>query len=167
MPEWLKQAWQDSVWSKVIATIIVAVLASIWAAIQFRLLGRLRNYFSPKLTKIDVRISDEPGKTFPLKVFVQWRNDSKKCVSVSLSEYRPERITLKRFVPSTLQILFQPRWVPEPEAAALVAVLPGQLCQAWVGADETKCNATQVEALIGKLGVLVIKVNGNDLSVQL
>jgi|SRR5271167_1042048 len=167
MPEWLKQAWQDSVWSKVIAGVIVAAILSILAALKFQPLERIRRHFSPMLTKIDVRISDEPGKPIPLKVFVQWRNDSKKCVSVSLSEYRPERITLKRFVPSTLQILFQPRWVPEPEAAALVAVLPGQLCQAWVGADETKFNATQVEALIGKLGVLVIKVNGKDLSVQL
>jgi hypothetical protein len=167
MPEWLKQAWHDSVWSKVIAGIIIASLASIWAAIRFGLLERLRSYNKPKLTKIDVQVSPQPGKAYSLKVYVQLRNDFRKCVEVSLSEYRPEKITLKHFVPGTLQILFQPKWVPEPEAAERVAVLPGQMCRAWVGVDESKFNVDQVSAVIGALGILVLKVNRKDLPIQL
>lgn len=167
MLEWLKQLWKDPVWSKVIAAAIVAVVTSVWAAIKFHWLGRLKGFWRPTLTKTNVRLSDQPGKMYPLKYYVEFRNDLTKCVEVSLSEYRSNKVGLKRFVPNTIQLSLNGSWLPADVGVDRIALLPGQICRAWIGIDETKFNAVQVTALEGSLGVLIVKVNKKAFAVQL
>jgi hypothetical protein len=166
MRGWLLWAWHDPVWSKVITTMIIAVGASTGAAIKFQLVGRLKNYFSPKLTKVNARLSEQVGKTYPLKYYVEFRNDFRKCIEVSLSEYRPGMIDIQVFVPTTMQIFFI-TWVPEQEGVDRVALLPGQKCRLWIAIDPNRFTANQVKAAVGKMGELVVKVNKKDFPVQL
>jgi len=167
MLEWLKWLWHDSVWSKVIAAAIFGVLASVWASFKFHWIGRLKGFWMPTLTKTNVRLSEQPGKVYPLKYYVEFRNDLTKCVEVSLSAYNAKTVGLKRFVPNTIQLSLNGSWLPEREGVDRIALLPGQICRVWIGVDETKFNAAQVTKLEGSLGVLIVKVNKKDFSVQL
>jgi hypothetical protein len=167
MLEWLKSLWKDPVWSKVISAAILAVIASVWASLKFHWLGRLKGFWKPTLTKANVRLSEQPGKMYPLKYYVELRNDLTKCVEVSLSAFQPDTIELKRFVPTTIQLSLNGSWLPEREGVDRIALLPGQMCRAWIGIDESKFNAAQITRLEGSLGVLVVKVNKKDFAVQL
>jgi hypothetical protein len=167
MLEWLKALWKDPVWSKVIAAAIMGVMASVWVSIRFHWLGRFKRFWNPTLTKTNVRLSEQPGKMYPLKYYVEFRNDLAKCVEVSLSGYHASKIALKRFVPNTIQLSLNGSWLPEHVGVDRIALLPGQTCRAWIGIDETKFNASQVTTLEGSLGVLTVKVNKKDFAVQL
>jgi hypothetical protein len=166
MMEWLKGVWEDSVWSKVIGGLIVAAILSFFALLNSGVRAWFKKRMLPNVTVTQIRVSDQPGKMYPIKIYIELRNDFRKCIEVSLSKYEPKAVTLKRFVPTTLQLSFS-SWVPELEGVDRVALLPGQLCRAWVAADESKFTAEQVEGLLGNIGAFGLKVNGKEFTVQL
>jgi hypothetical protein len=203
----LKKIWHD-VLSRVIAGVILALLATVWAAVHFdwwpRLLStypipiwllllipltllsfalllsrqsrflsaakeRYRPELEPNITKIDVlTVPPDTGLTlvFPLKCYVQLRNDSAVCADVRILEYKSSTVTLKRFVVDALQLKFR-TWFPTDHGLERLAVLPGQLFQAWIGVDDGKFNANQVNELRGRIGTLVFQVNGKRVNVDL
>jgi hypothetical protein len=192
----LKKIWHD-VLSRVIAGVIFALLATVWAAVHFdwwpRLLNtypipfwmlvlialtffsfcflfsRRRPEFKPIITKIDVlAVPPDKGLTlsFPLKCYVQLRNDSVIYADVTLVEYRPGAVTLKTFVVDALQLKLR-NWAPTDHSLERIAVLPGQLFRAWVGVDDSKFNAGQVNEQRGRIGTLVFSVNGKRVDINL
>lgn len=205
----LKQIWQDPVWSKVIAGIILAIIAAIWAGRHFDWWPRLlANYptplwftvlivafgilaaavvawkqlqlnlaraqtpsfdLEPNIKTIDVTIppvNTEKILTFPLKCYVQLRNDSSACADVRLSEYKPNTVPLKEFVVDVLQVKLR-SYLPSDHGVDRVAVLPGQFFRAWVAIDSAKFSADQLNQLRGRIGTLVLLVNGQQVNVAL
>jgi hypothetical protein len=206
----ISRIWHDPVWSKVIAGVILALLAAAWAtgahfglwpqllgtypirvwlllllvavtllSLVFLLSGRNtvlsaakernRPDLEPNITKIDVlTVPPDKGLTlsFPLKCYVQLRNDSALCADVGLLEYRPGTVTLKSFAVDALQLKLR-NWVPVDHGLERIAVLPGQLFRAWIGADDSKFNAVQVNELRGRIGTLVFSVNGKRVDITL
>ncbi|MGA2902815.1 MAG: hypothetical protein ABSD98_03220 [Candidatus Korobacteraceae bacterium] len=165
MPDWLKSAWTDSVWSKVIAGLIVAGIVSVLANMRFKLFARIKERFSPKLA-VHVRVSFQENAHYPIKIYVEFRNDMVRCIEVSLARYEPDAVTIKPFVPATLQIFFR-SWLPTDEGVDRIALYPGQRGRAWVAADPSKFTAAQVEGFVGRIGTLIIKINGRDFPIPL
>ena len=121
----IKTIWHDPVLSKVTAAIILAFpawlagahfgwwprlvsshpvpgwLLLLLVAITVLSLAFLFSRRRMNITKMDV-LATPPDKgltlSFPLKCYVQLRNDSAVCADVSLVEYRPGAVTLKSFV---------------------------------------------------------------------
>jgi hypothetical protein len=195
MSKWFRKIWNDPVWSKVIAGLILAAGGALWAsrtswgttlktplplwiviivgAATFSLAVMLmffRTYqFEPQIEVIDVSVTEVNRPmplTFPLKCHVQFRNESDGCVDVRTSDYEPNTVTLKRFTLNVLQIDLE-GWVPEPYATDRIAVLPGQTFRAWIGIDETKFSPASVKDLRGRMGTLRLIVNGKRLAFQL
>ncbi len=202
----ITKIWHD-VLSRVIAGVILALLATVWA-VHFnwwpRLLStypipvwllllialiflsfafllsrqnlslsaakeRNRPDLEPKITKIDtLTVPPNPSLTlaFPLKCYVQLRNDSALCADVRLLEYRPGTVTLKSFRLDVLQLQAR-TWLPIDHGLERVAVLPGQLFQAWIGVDEGKFSAGLVNEQRGRIGTLVFSVNGKRVDIGL
>jgi hypothetical protein len=104
---------------------------------------------------------------YPLKYHVEMRNDSSKSLEVRLSNYKAKAITLKSsFPPEVMQVRFNNRWFPS-EPTDRVAVLPGQLCRAWIGMDDTKFTEAQLSTARGNIGTLIISANGKQVSFEL
>lgn len=205
----LKKIWHDPVWSKVIATGIIALFGTIWAGVHFdwwssllstyltpvwllfllialtlfsftlflwkqHQLGEMRKEsagpeLEPKIATIDVAVPPvDKGKslTYPLKCHVQLRNDSSMCVDVRVSEYRPNTVTVKKFVVDVLQIKLG-TWLPNDYPVDRLAVLPGQMFRAWIAIDDTKFNESQINLLRGRIGTLVLVVNGKHVNIDL
>jgi hypothetical protein len=107
------------------------------------------------------------GAGYPLKYYVEMRNDSRRCVAVGLLNYQPDKITVKSFPSEVMQARFQTKWYPPDNGEDRVALLPGQLCRAWIGIDEAKFTEAQVVAAKGNMGTLVVSVNGRQFSFEL
>ena len=75
-------------------------------------------------------------------------------------------MTVKSFPREVMQIRFHTKWFPE-QSADKVAVLPGQLCRAWIGVDEKTFNEQQVKSAAGQLGTLVVSANKKQFSIEL
>lgn len=123
----------------------------------------------PKIALTDVTTrppATEKGITYPLKCRVQFRNDSTLCADVSISGYKPDTVTIKKFLADVLQIKLR-EWEPSDHGVDRLAVLPGQFFQAWIGVDESKFNAEQVSKLRGRIGTLILMVNGKRLNIDL
>jgi hypothetical protein len=160
----LKALWNDSVWSKVIAWAITILIGGMGAAIRFHWWNRISAVWAIKLTMTNGNIICEPWrKGYPLRHYVEMRNDSSKCIEVSVFKYIPNTITVKSFPPEVMQVRFHTEWFP-PEYAERVAVLPGQLCRAWIGIDDRKFNEGQVTAVVGSIGTLVVSANKKHVS---
>ena len=101
-----------------------------------------------------------------MKYHVEMRNDSARSVEVRLSNYHHKKVTLKSFPPEVMQVRFNNKWFPV-DPVDRVAVLPGQLCRAWIGLDEGKFNETQVNAATGSIGTLVVSANKKHISFEL
>src|SRR5205823_13740216 len=95
MWEWLRSFWNDSVWSKVIAGLILTGLG--WTA-RRSLFSNLRK---PMLRQTHAYPSDQisTGATYPLKYYVEVINDSSKCVAVRVVDFRGNAVTLQKFLP--------------------------------------------------------------------
>jgi hypothetical protein len=171
MPEWLKSLWTDSVGSKVIAGLIVTGILAIIAWIKRQPLTRLWKYIfnwpTIKLTIINRRTVVHPGANYPLKHYVEFRNDSRVSVEVRLSQYTPNAITIKRFVHEVLQLRFYTNWFPIPDGAPIVGMFRGQLCQAWLGINDETHTEAQVKSCEGKMGKLTVIVNDKEYSFDL
>jgi len=132
---WIDWLWNDNVWSKVIAGLI---LAAILGAFKKPRAWALRTFITPKLTKTGDWTSEHPGATYPLKHYVEMKNDSWRMMHVRLSAYTPAAVTLKKFVFGGLTIQLGNEWCPPQHSVERIAVLPGQSCRAWLGVDTTK-----------------------------
>jgi hypothetical protein len=162
----LEKIWADPVWSKVISAGFIAVITAI-LQIRFHWFQRLRNLWAVKLVITTVKVSNEPGKGYPLKYWVELRNDSVKCVAVKLHNFHPEKITLKSLPPEVMQLRFSNRWLPSDPSEVVVAVLPGQLCRLWIGIDEKAHTEPEVKAATGNIGTLIISANRQQVAFKL
>jgi hypothetical protein len=115
---------------------------------------------------VDIHIPpQDDNRTFPLKCYVTLQNNSTTCADVRLSEYRAHKVTLKQFTFDALQVRLRD-WEPEI-AVSRVAVFPEQLIRAWVGLDEKKFSADQVNELRGQIGTLILLVDGKPMPIDL
>jgi hypothetical protein len=160
--ELLRQIWHDSVGSKVIAALIIFLTGSIGAWVK----TKWSELWAIKLTMTNHAVGYQAGAGFPLKCHVEMRNDSARSVEVSVSSYNPKNLTLKSFPPEVMQVRFNNKWFPV-DPVDRVAVLPGQLCRAWIGMDDTKFNEVQVNAAAGAIGTLVVSANKKHISFEL
>jgi hypothetical protein len=119
--------------------------------------------FKPELRLITMVIPEpKPEKIlkFPVKCCFKFRNDSCGVVDVRILDYKPDVVTLKGLPVEVLQIWLNPQWCPTKSGVDQVAVLPGQLFQGWIGPDEEQFSSSQVNELKGKIGTLILSVNG-------
>jgi hypothetical protein len=175
--------WNDPVWSKVIGGLIVALVLAILAAMRGdRFKRAMRILFGheeipkaepsskPKITLINVEcppIDLNPSQpiTYPLKVYVEMRNDSAYAIDVRVLDYKRNAVQAKHVVLGALQVKFN-RWFPGPDSAERIAAHPGQLFRAWIPVDETgSFSNSVVKSLRGKIGTLVLSVNEQEVSV--
>src|ERR1039457_6338124 len=106
MSDYLKQLWNDPVWSKVIASAIFAIIIAALAEIRFKWLKHLTARWTIKLTMTNHAISYQTGIGFPLKCHIEVRNDSAKAVEVAIVKYIPKKMILKSFPPEVMQVRF-------------------------------------------------------------
>jgi|ERR1035437_415749 hypothetical protein len=112
-------------------------------------------------------VSSQPGAGYPLKYYVEMRNDSSKCIEVRVFNYIPEKINLRSFPPEVMQVRFHTKWFPTDPSTDRVAVLPGQLCKAWIGIDDKKFTEAQVRDATGSIGILIVSANNKHVSFEL
>lgn len=188
----IRRAWHDPVWSKVIAAGIIALVGAViswitvphfdwvlvWSfiacvfilfiagAFGFSIARQQRS--APNIRVIEQNISyvGDQGLGYPLKCHVVLQNQSSEPADVRLSDYQARAVTLKRFPLDVLQVRFQQQWLPV-QPVDRVAVYPTQLFQAWVGPDERKFNEAQLNQLRGQIGTLVFLVNERPVQIQL
>jgi hypothetical protein len=98
---------------------------------------------------------------------MQLRNDSDVAIDVQMQEYRPELVTVKGFPTEVLQVRLKDIWLPSPHGVGRIAVYPGQQFQAWIGLDEGRFNKAQVEGHRGRIGMLILLANGQNVPVKL
>jgi hypothetical protein len=170
--------WTDVVWSKVIAGIILLAISAVLAAMRWETLKRFVAAFlvawresppvaqmeslPPKISLVQViATAPAPGPTltYPVKCYVEMRNDSAGCIDVRLSDYRANRVPAKLKLLNVLQLKFLNAWVPPVVEADRVAVLPQQLFRIWIPIDETRFTADIVNGFIGVIGEVVLLVN--------
>jgi hypothetical protein len=177
-----RDVWNDPVWSKVIGGLIVPIILAIFAALRtarFRL--AIRVLFGstevpkaelpaakPKVTLINVNspaIDPNPATPliFPLKCYIEMRNDSDFAIDVRMTDYRRNTIDAKRLALEVLQIKFD-KWFPVPTATDRVGVYPGQQFRVFIPIDEHgSFTNSAINNLRGKIGTLVLSVNGEEM----
>ncbi len=99
--------WKDPVWSKVIAGIIAAIGGGIVTQLRYNWLDRLLDRWKVKLVMTHSYPEVHPGAGYPLKYYVEMRNESSKCVAVRILRYDSKAISLKSFPPEVMQVRFQ------------------------------------------------------------
>jgi hypothetical protein len=159
--------FNDNVQDQVIAGLILAALGAIWAAIKFKWWQRISARWAIKLTKINCYTSFVANIGYPLKYYVEMRNDSSKCIEVRLLNYISNKITAKPLPPEVMQIRFYTKWFPTDLSADRVAVLPGQMCRIWIGLDDKKFTEAQVKDAEGRMGRLVMSANKKEIPFEL
>lgn len=123
---------------------------------------------APKIGELSFRVVDEvAAEGFPLKLRMQFRNDSATAIDVQLRDYRPELITLKSFPTEVIQVRLRDLWYPRDHTVGRIALYPGQQFQIWIAPDESKFNKAQVELHRGRIGTLVFQVDGQNLEIKL
>lgn len=127
----------------------------------------LLNLRKPKLRRTHAYTSDQPGADYPLKYYLEAINDSRKCMAVRVSEFRPLMITLQEFVPDTVQAMMPDGWHPRPNTTDAVALLRNQRCRVWIGIDATKFSRGQIDSLEGRIGTLTLTANGKKIDFPL
>jgi hypothetical protein len=120
----------------------------------------------PRITKTNTDVVEDKAWGYPLKCYVEMRNDSTECVDIRISNFTPSTVTLKKFKIDVLQVKLR-EWCPTGDGVDHVAVFSGQLFRAWLAPDETKFTKGQIEGLRGKIGRLVLLINGQTWDVDL
>jgi hypothetical protein len=149
--------------------IAIAALSFLASVVSLSKVWRKTKQFEPRVELIDVNIEQAPvGSTlsYPLKCYVQFRNESEGAIDVSLAGYKPNKVTLKRLPLRVLQVAFK-GWVPESEPSERIAAFAGQAFRLWLGVDETKFNAVRVDDLRGQIGTVTLKVNSKKVPFDL
>lgn len=122
---------------------------------------------APKIVKLSDRIEHEETATYPLKLRMHLRNESTFTVDLQLQEYRPELITLMGFPTEVFQIRLRDSWYPKAHGTGRIALYPGQQFEAWIAPDIGKFTKAQVEGHRGRIGTLVLLVNGQNVEIKL
>lgn len=122
---------------------------------------------APKIVKLSDRVMDEGEATYPLKLRMHLRNDSAVTVDIQLQEYRPELVTVKGFPTEVLQVRLRDLWYPKEHGVGRIALYPGQQFEAWIAPDESKFNKAQVEGYRGRIGTVILLVNGQGVEIKL
>jgi hypothetical protein len=144
---------------------IVLYLCLAWFVLRPR-----SSAYPPKITVLATSLSYsdvKPSLGFPLKMHVEMRNDHSRCINVRLSEYVSGFATVKNLPLDVLQIKYSGTWLPEKKTEERVAVLPRQQFRAWLGFDESKFTKEQLEQHRGKIGTLILGVNGKTVNIPL
>lgn len=159
--------WHDPVWSAVIAGTIVAIVTAIATQLKFNWVTRISDLWAIKLSVTNAYTSSQPGAGYPLKYYVEMRNDSQRCIAVRVLRYDSKSISVKSFPPEVIQVRFNTSWYPSNPSAEAVALLPRQLCRAWLGVDERIFTEAQVNAAKGKIGTFSVLANKKQFSFEL
>jgi hypothetical protein len=122
---------------------------------------------APKIVKLSDRVELSDNTAYPLKLRMHLRNDSIVTADIQLQEYRPELITLMGFPTEVLQLRLRDSWYPKDHGAGRIALYSGQQFEAWVAIDAGKFNKAQVEQHRGRIGTLVLLVNGQNVEIKL
>jgi hypothetical protein len=129
----------------VLVLVLVASGIIWWLTLQVeearRQLSQLK--IEPNITTVDLSIPPENKsevRTYPLKCYVQLRNDSAACADVRIYEFRPNTVTLKTFVVDVLQLKLR-EWVPKDHGVDQLAVLVSGLD--W---HSTRQNSTRISS---------------------
>ena len=124
---------------------------------------------APEIRKLSDRVEYDgvAAAAYPLKLRMHLRNDSTFTVDIQLQEYRPELITLMGFPTEVFQIRLRDSWYPKDHGAGRIALYPGQQFEAWIAPDDSKFNKAQVEGYRGRIGTLVLLVNGQNVEIKL
>ena len=162
-----KDIWHDPVWSAVIAAVIAAIVIAAATQIKFKWLNRISALWEIQLTMTNAYVKSQRGASYPLKYYVEMRNESSRCIAVRILRYDSKAISLKAFPQEVMQVRFNTNWYPSDPSAEVVAVLPRQLCRVWVGVDEGKFTEAQVVAVAGKIGTLVVLANNKQFTFAL
>jgi hypothetical protein len=120
-----------------------------------------------KISMIFEHVEYIGGADCPLKLRFHLRNDSTVPLDVKYQDYRPELITLKKVVSEVFQIRMAGAWLPQPDGLGQIAVLPFQQFAGWIAVDEGRFNKGQVEDVRGRIGTLVLLVNGQKIEIKL
>lgn len=121
----------------------------------------------PKITKLSDQVEYVDTAAYPLKLRVHLRNDSTATVDVQFQEYRPELITVRGVPTEVFQVRLRDLWYPKEHGAGRIALYPGQQFLAWIAPDEGKFNKVQVEGYRGRIGTIVLLVNGQNIEIKL
>lgn len=126
---------------------------------------------APTIVKVSDWIEDgtsDPKLGYPLKIRMQFRNDSPMSVGVRMSKYTASRAPAKEPQPAAvLQVKLAGNWLPAPNAEEYIAVAPTQHFRAWVGIDHKKVTAQQLEEYRGQIGTLALAVDGEIINFAL
>jgi hypothetical protein len=160
-------ALYDSIQTK-IATIPGAKLALKDAKGHDIPLARVR--VEPKITRVNHEFEDAAGNiAYPLKMRVQFRNDSPMSIGVAVSEYVRGEAPIQDPLPiGVLQVKLGDEWLPAVNGQQKIAVPPGQLFRIWIGFDRTRISRAQLEGMWGRrLGMLVLLADETPVEVPL
>lgn len=179
-----KEIWNHA-WGHVLGGLIIGAGGLVWAVFQdhpggsaFGIgiigLGVLIWFLFNKLwsikltvTHFDTSYYPKPGIGYPLKYYIEMRNDSGKSIEVSVVKFQPKNIRLKSFPTEVMQVRFHAKWFPSDESVDKVAVYPGQLCRAWIGVNESEFTEQQVKAAVGRIGTLTVSANKKQIPIDL
>jgi len=112
----------------------------------------------PVLTVVSHEFTNDAGATYPLKMRVQFRNDSTACVSVRVTSFKEGLAPMQHPFPVSVLQVSSGKWFPESPADQ-IAVLPGQLFRVWIGFDATSTDKNKLQQLKGRLGTLTLTAN--------
>ncbi len=166
-------AWLPSFTSKYPLPLWVIILSSavVVGSVMFsvRLYFQQGAEFKPEISKVDQSVSvadPAQNRNYPLKCYIQFCNNSPRCVEVRIGDFKPNKVSLKRFVPNVLQVKVHD-WTPMPDGVDRIAVMTGQIFRVWIGIDEKLFTDTRVRDLSGQLGTLSLMVEGKRLPFEL
>lgn len=169
-PSIFNKLWNDQVWSKVIAGLIVALIVGLvpftrtrLKAVFWALLRPQRPDVEPAVTLTHVVATPPDGsiRVFPLKLYATFRNDSEVMIDVRVLNYKSAFVRQREFAEGVLTIeLLQEHFYPHDIAANRIAVLPKQRFMAWIGVDESANEASKINSFSGVLGTLTLSING-------
>jgi hypothetical protein len=118
---------------------------------------------APAIVKVGDWVLDgtaDPKLGYPLKIRMQFRNDSPATVDVRMSHYTANRGPLREPFPlAVLQLKLGGDWLPTQKLEERIAVLPGQHFRAWVGIDHQKMTKQQLEEYKGQVGTIALVAN--------
>jgi hypothetical protein len=113
-------------------------------------------------------VVEATNATYPLKIRYQMRNTSLRCADVTTQGYKlTNPLISKQVVSEVLQLKVNSKWSPEPDGVPRIAILPGQEFRGWIAANDGIFKKEQIEKQIGKLGAIVLLVDGNVVAVNI
>lgn len=119
----------------------------------------------PSVTRIgkEVIYDDTPGRNYPLKVYVEFRNSSSDYIDVKVSRWA-SGIDAQIFH-QVLQIWTGYSWHPTPDGLASLPIRPGSTFRLWIAPNQGYSKpALQALCDHDRLGTLMLLINNQDRS---